>query len=103
MRVELLEEARLDLVEAYDYIAEDNPSAARRTIKRIREHILALVKHPWMAPVYPDVPNVRRLVISGTHYLAFYRVNEAAGRVEVLRVLHSARQSPTGFREAQDG
>ena len=70
------------------------PASARKVAASIRQQILGLADFPLVAPVYEEVPGCRRLVLLPYSYAAFYRVNQQAGVVEVLRVLHTARQWP---------
>lgn len=49
--------------------------------------------------IYPElgrpgrVPGTRELVIGGTRYLAIYKI-KGAGRITILRLLHSAQRWP---------
>jgi toxin ParE1/3/4 len=69
------------------YIADDNPAAARG----VRHRIHAAVKNLGL---FPDsgrpgaIAGTRELVVPGLPYLVVYRVR--GGRVEILRVLHTA-------------
>lgn len=94
MRVRLLDEAQSDVRQIYSWIADDSPASARKVAASIRQQILGLADFPLVAPVYEEVPGCRRLVLLPYPYAAFYRVNQQAGVVEVLRVLHTARQWP---------
>lgn len=94
MRVRLLDEAQADLRQIYTWIAEDSPASARKVAASIRQQVLGLADFPLVAPVYEEAPGCRRLVLLPYPYAAFYRVNQRAGVVEVLRVLHTARQWP---------
>lgn len=91
MKVRWTALALLDLNEAIAYIANDNPKAALSVAARIAEAIQNLVRHPGMGRP-GRVPGTRELVISGTLYIVPYRV--LGDRVDVLRVLHAARQWP---------
>lgn len=94
MQLKFLDTALADLVALRAHIARENPTAAGRVATRIRSRIDAVVENPLVAPLAPDIPNVRRLAVTGTPYLVFYRVVEARGRIEILRVLHGAQQWP---------
>jgi toxin ParE1/3/4 len=71
------------------YIARDNPSAAADIAQRIRDALKLLGDYP-AAGRAGRVPNTRELVVTGTPYILPYRVRAEA--VEILRVLHGARQ-----------
>jgi len=83
--------AESDLTEILDYIAGDNPAAALATIERIEAVALRLTEFP-LSGRDGSVPDTRELPIPGLPFLLIYRVRDAT--IEVLRVLHGARQWP---------
>lgn len=85
--------ARRNLDDIGDYIAQDNPAAAERTVRRIVEQVLGLAFYPRIGRV-GTVEDTRELVISDTPYIAVYRIRE---RVEVLRIRHGAQRWPEAF------
>lgn len=85
-----LDEALQDLDTVGSYIAADNPQAAARTVRRIIEAVSILAWHPKVGRLTAD-GDTRQLTISGTPYIAFYRLRE---RVEILAIFHSARKWP---------
>jgi len=90
-RVIWTETAREDLVSIREYIAEENPSAARRVAGRIREAVNKLTDQPRLGrPVSHH--EVRKLTISGFPYVVYYLHHESADAVFVVRVMHDARQ-----------
>jgi toxin ParE1/3/4 len=84
-------EAVRDLVEAREYVAKDNPSAAASLASRILLAARKLADHPEMGR-RGRLAGTRELVIAGTPYLIPYRVQ--ADRIELLRVLHGRRRYP---------
>jgi addiction module RelE/StbE family toxin len=74
-----------------DYIAQDNPAAAARTVELIIRAVDELKRYPAMGRP-GRVLGTRELVIAGTPYIVPYRVRKA--NVEVLRVFHGARKWP---------
>ncbi len=76
-----------------EYIAQDDPPAAERTIRRIVEQVSGLAFYPRIGRV-GSVEDTRELIISGTPYIAVYRIRE---RVEVLRIRHAAQRCPDSF------
>ena len=74
------------------YIAQDNPTAARQTVDRIRDAVAHLVAHPAMGRV-GRINGTRELVIAGTPYIVAYRVRKRS--VRILAVLHSAQRWPS--------
>ena len=89
MRIVLLDEARDDLAAIDRYIRRDNPEAARRELRKIRDRIdlLAEQQHLGHAGRWP---HTRELVVPP--YIIPYRVR--GEMVEVLRVFHGAREWP---------
>ena len=61
--------ARRDLREIFQYIAKDNPHAARRLQAQIRERVTLLVRHPQLGrPGRLD--GTRELVMSDNPYMS---------------------------------
>lgn len=87
--------AESDLIDILDYNADDNPTAALATIDRIEAAALRLTGFP-LSGREGSVPGTRELPIPGLPFLLIYRVRDAT--VEVLRVLHGARQWPPSDR-----
>jgi toxin ParE1/3/4 len=71
-------------------MAQDDPAAAARVLARIHSAVERLAKHPGMGRA-GRVPLTRELVISGTPFVAVYRVR---ADVEIIRVLHGAQSWP---------
>ncbi|HUT50683.1 MAG TPA: type II toxin-antitoxin system RelE/ParE family toxin [Alphaproteobacteria bacterium] len=95
MRVVWAPEARDDLKAVFDFIARDDPQAARAVVERI----LSLVETHL-----PTTPNIgrpgridgtRELIVAGTPFIVPYRLKDDA--VEVLRVYHAARRWPSAL------
>ncbi|TWF57172.1 type II toxin-antitoxin system RelE/ParE family toxin [Neorhizobium alkalisoli] len=85
-----LDEALRDVEAIGDYIARDNHRAAENVVRRIMETVSLLAWHPEMGPLTAD-GDTRRLTISGTPYIEFYRLR---ARVEILAIFHSSRKWP---------
>lgn len=96
MKVVWLERAVADLQDLRAHIAEHDPGAARRVAQRIRRTIGHLKAHPALGRP-ADVEDIRIVSIPGLPYLIPYRVR--AGRVEILRVFHTARDRPAEWEE----
>ncbi len=91
MRIRWEEDALSDLVSLRDYIAEDNPTAARRIAQRILERVNLLVAQPLLGGP-GRIHKTRELVITNTPYTIIYHAN--ADTVTILRVFHQARKWP---------
>jgi len=91
VRVRWLRTALANLDAEAEYIAEDNPAAAGRTVQRILRAVRLLEKNPAMGRA-GRVAGTRELVVAGTPYVLPYRVRGEA--LEILRVFHAARKGP---------
>ncbi len=81
--------ALADLEEIVRYIARDDPAAAGRLGNRLLDEAESLTQLPYRGGSVRRRPGVRKLL--HPPYLIFYRVNEPARSVEVLRFWHGAR------------
>jgi toxin ParE1/3/4 len=94
MRVVWTAPAARDLEGIGDYIARQNPRAARRIVQRIRARTQALAAHPYLGRP-GRVAGTRELVVTSTPFIAVYRaIND---RIEILAVFHGARIWPDTF------
>lgn len=94
MKIKWVRLALDDLDAAGEFIARDNPEAARRVLKRIWDAVQLLAEHPD-AGRPGRVPGTRELVISDTSFIIPYRIVE--NTVQILRVLHGKRKWPRRF------
>lgn len=94
MRIRWTTPATKQLAAAYDYIAEENPRAARKITMKIWEAVELLGRHPG-AGRKGRVPGTRELVILGTPFIVAYQVER--NELQVLAVLHTARKWPEEF------
>jgi len=83
-----------DMQHLHDYIADDNPAAARRMVARIREATSHLRRSPQMGK-RGRVEDTRELVIAGTSYIMVYRLE--GEQVQIVAVIHSAQRWPDTF------
>jgi len=81
------EEALRWLEDIFEYIAQDNPDAAARTVQGIYDRAQALVQNPEMGERYARAERHVRILLY-EHYRIAYLVKP--GRVEVLGVFHGA-------------
>jgi toxin ParE1/3/4 len=80
-----------DLNHARDYIARDRPAAAQKMAELIETGVQALADFPRLGRS-GRIPGTRELVLSGTPFIAVYRVAES--RVEVIALFHGRRRWP---------
>jgi toxin ParE1/3/4 len=89
VKVVFTAEARADLDQISDYIAEQNLAAALAFVAKLRVACRALAHAPLGYPVVPRyrASGIRRRAFG--NYLIFYRVR--ADAIEVIHILHGAR------------
>ena len=83
------------------YIATDNPDAAERFVPALEKTYAQLEALPGMGSVRhfgrKDLQGVRVIPVTGfEHYLLFYTATST--NIQVIRVLHAARDFPTIFK-----
>jgi addiction module RelE/StbE family toxin len=88
--------ALADRTSIFDYIEADNPRAAASIDERIRTRVMGLAQFPEMGRA-GRIEGTRELVISGTPYIAAYRVDGET--IRILRVLHGAQRWPEEIAE----
>ena len=91
MKITWTKRASYDLRSLRAYIAQDNPKAAQSVARRILESVERLEDYPASGR-RGRLPNTRELVIPGTPFIIPYRIRD--GIVEILAVMHAARQWP---------
>jgi toxin ParE1/3/4 len=79
------------LEDIFDSIAEENPAAAERVVRRIHDAIQRTASMPHAGRI-GRVPGSREITISGTPYLVVYRIIEKS--MHVLAVMHGAQEWP---------
>lgn len=86
-----------DLEDIWLHIASDNVDAAERLIRQIYDAEDRLAEFPELGRARSELgPDIRSW--AGGAYIIFYRVDGAA--VEVLRILHGARDIGEALDEA---
>lgn len=93
MEVEWLATALRNLDDEAEFVAKDNPAAARLLVGRIHEAVEHLKAHPALGRP-GRIHGTRELVVPGTRYIVPYRVRPRLNRVEILRVFHTSRRLP---------
>lgn len=80
-----------DLRGIHDYIANENPVAARQVISHLREQARLLPQHPEIGRP-GRLPGTRELVVVRFPYILAYR--ERGADLEILLVVHTSRLWP---------
>ena len=96
MKLVWLPRAVADLQEARAYIAEHDPQAARAVAQKIRKLVAHLKARPHLGR-QADVDEIRQISVPGLPYLIPYRVKD--GRIEILRVFHTAQEPPQNWKD----
>lgn len=94
MRVAWTRIALSQLDEIQDYIAEESPAAAYRLVDDIISRAERLLADNANAGRMGRVRGTRELAFADIRYIVAYRVTS---RVEIVAVIHSARDWPQSF------
>ena len=81
--------AQTDLLEAWLFIAEENQTAADRTLDAIERQAQALTSQPLIGRARPELAEGVRSWPTSTPYILYYLADNDS--VTILRVLHHAR------------
>ena len=93
MKVLFSRSAQADITAIFEYIARDNPIAARHVVAAIERSTNLLSQYPYSGRM-GAVENTRELVIPRLPYVVVYQI--AAEAVEVIAVFHAAQNRPRG-------
>jgi toxin ParE1/3/4 len=93
-RVFVTYRAESDLLEIWNYIAQDNPTAASRQLREITASCARLADYPGLSLARPDIRDGVRSWPVGA-YLVLHRYVDAG--VEIVRVVHGARELDDDF------
>jgi len=93
VQIRWLNKALLNLDAEAEFIAQDDPAAARFMVQRIYDVVSLLADNPALG--HPGrLHGTRELVVSDTRYIIPYRVRPRLNRIEILRVFHASRRLP---------
>jgi toxin ParE1/3/4 len=82
--------ALADLDGIAEYLIQRNPAGAAKVETDIKAAIDRLIKHPLSGRAQ-DEAGVRKAISPRYRYRIFYAVDEAAPAIQVLSILHPAR------------
>ncbi len=85
--------AKIDLLDIYEYIANDNPPAARKMVKAINNTCATTIADNPFIGRSRDIPPPGLRSFPVRPYVIFYHPTVDA--IEVIRVLHGARDIET--------
>lgn len=96
MEIKWLRTALKNLNQEAEYIAKDDPQAARLVVQRVHYTVSLLRDNPSLG--HPGrLPGTHELVIPKIRYIVPYRVRPRLQRIEILRVFHTSRKLPEGW------
>ncbi len=80
--------ARADLLDIWNYVADDSPAKADRLLDTINKRCQTLARFPKMGRARNELgPSLRSFSVG--NYVIFYR--EISKDIEIIRVVHGAR------------
>ncbi|MFH1861328.1 MAG: type II toxin-antitoxin system RelE/ParE family toxin [bacterium] len=82
-------EAENWLKEIFSYIAEDNPTAAKRVVEGIWEKAQMLKDYPQIGHLFRKEPDGEVRIILYGHYRIAYQI-KAKNQIDILGVFHGA-------------
>jgi toxin ParE1/3/4 len=94
MKVSWTHTAARHLEAIQDYIAQDNPAAAHKTVQKIRQYTEMLEQYPYSGKT-GRVEGTRELVIPEPPYIIAYTI--MGDTIAILAVLHHSRKWPEAF------
>jgi toxin ParE1/3/4 len=90
MKLVFDDQALADLEGIFDWIAKDNPAAARAVVDRLFSSTELLTSFPFMGHAGRD-PGTLEWVVPRLPYIVVYEVDEAHGEVIVTAIFHGAQ------------
>ena len=90
--------ALADLAEIWAYIAEDSPAHADAFAARIDRKFHTLARRPGIGRARPELDKYLRSFVVGQHVI-FYLPR--SNGIEVVRVLHGARDIETALEDGE--
>lgn len=93
MKIKWLNKALTALTLEAEYIAQDNPEAAKDVVRTIKHTVDQLTDNPAMGRP-GRLLNTRELIIPGTRYIVPYRVQPNLRQIQILQVFHTSRRPP---------
>jgi len=98
-KIRWTEKASSNLQAIYDYIARDSKTYAIRFIKSLIGATTKLETMPRCGRIVPELESHGFREVIYQNYRIVYRVKEGTEDVEILAVVHGAREIKTAFRQ----
>ena len=88
--------AELDLLDIWNYIADDSPDRADDFLDRIESKLMTLAQNSGLGRKRTELlPNLRSFPID--NYVVFYQ--QIDGGIDVIRLLHGSRDIEKTFKQ----
>lgn len=94
MKVRFLKSAMQDMLAIKQYIAQDNPAAAKRLIQSFKEKTKHLKEFPFSGRTIPETMDTHLIELVVSNYRIMYQVSEKV--VTVFAVYESHRKYLAG-------
>ena len=80
----------------------NRPKAPKLFRQELRRAFKLIVEYPEIGALAEDieVPDVRRILLVGTHHYLYYRPNKSSQRIEVLAIWSTSRGEPPPIKAA---
>jgi toxin ParE1/3/4 len=91
--------ARRDLLEAVNWIARDNPGAARALRRNVAKTAVVIAEHPDVGSPRPEIVPTpfRYMALTGFPYIVVYHSDR--GPPVIARIPHGGRDLPEVLRD----
>jgi len=90
--------AAVDILDVWDYIAEDSAAAADRWVDKLDETFNLIATQPLMGRARDELAASLRSFPFGRYVIYYVPIEDG---IDVVRVLHSARDIDAVFGDAQ--
>jgi addiction module RelE/StbE family toxin len=98
-KIKWTEKASSNLQAIHDYIARDSKTYATRFIKSLIRATTKLEIMPRCGRIVPELESYGFREVIYQNYRIVYRIAEGSEDVEILAVVHGAREIKTAFRQ----
>ena len=98
-KIRWTEKASSNLQAIHDYIAKDSKTYATRFIKSLIKATTKLEMMPRCGRIVPELESYKFREVIYQDYRIVYRITEDAEDIEILAVVHGAREIKTAFRQ----
>ena len=98
-KIRWTEKASSNLQAIHDYIAKDSKTYATRFIKSLIKATTKLETMPRCGRIVPELERYKFREVIYQNYRIVYRIIEGTEDVEILAVMHGARENKTAVRQ----